>query len=354
MTPALPRSARAVRCGLIAVVGGGLAIGCVEPATPRAVVGREVRIAVDSATTLAGTLTMPVRAAASCAPAVLLLSGSGLQDREGARADVPGYRPWRDVRDALIARGVAVLQLDDRGFGGSTGAFAGATTADFARDAGTALRWLREVPGIDAWRLAVVGHSEGAVEALLVAQADRQLAALVLLGAPSRPGREIARSQRQELVGSDLARWPARERRAVLAAAEAVAESLAVRDPRLRQWFALDPRDVARGVRVPVLLLHGETDRQVPPRHADELADVLRRSGAPVVAVRHLPQTNHLLLADRDGDPQGYGRLPDRRVRREALEALVGFLVTQLSETLPPAKGRASREKPASLRENSC
>jgi pimeloyl-ACP methyl ester carboxylesterase len=337
--------------GLLVAVGCGIGMGCAEGPPPRVGAAHEVRIAVDSITTLAGTLTIPEGDAVTVRPAVLLLSGSGPQDREGARADVPAYRPWRDVSNGLLAAGMAVLQLDDRGVGASTGRFAGATTRDFARDAMAAVRWLRAVPGIDGDRLAIVGHSEGAVEALLVAEADRRVAALVLLGAPARPGREIARWQRQELVGSDLARWPASVRPGVLAVADAVAESLAVRDPWLHQWFTLDPRDIARHVRAPVLLLHGETDRQVPPRHADELADVLRRHEAPVVAVRRLPRTNHLLLPDGDGDPQGYVRLPDPRVRAEAIEALVGFLATHLAVTPPATDGHASTEKPASPRE---
>lgn len=354
---------RAVRCRWVCLVAiGGLGIGCAardaqEPPAPS--VGRDVRIPVDSVTTLAGTVTMPVASPATpsesqpktSVPAVLLLSGSGPQDREGTRADLPAYQPWREVRSALLARGMAVLQFDERGVGASTGQFAGATTADFARDAGAAVARLRAMPGIDAARVAIVGHSEGALEAMLVAGADRQVAALVLLGAPARPGREIARWQRQELVGRDLARWPASERPRVLAAADAVAESLAVREPWLRQWFTLDPREVARCVRVPILLLHGATDRQVPRQHADELAAVLRASGAPLVQVRHLPRTNHLLLPDGDGDPQGYVRLPDQRVRRAVVEAVAEFLGQQLGVTPATADGRSATGKPVFSRE---
>jgi hypothetical protein len=357
------RRAMRRRWWLCLVATGGLGVGCAardahEQPVPSA--ERDVRMAVDSVTTLAGTVTMPVASSATPSesppktpvPVVLLLSGSGPQDREGTRADLPAYQPWREVRSALLARGMAVLQFDERGVGASTGRFAGATTVDFARDAAAAVARVRAMPGIDAARVAIVGHSEGAVEAMLVAGADRQVAALVLLGAPARPGREIARWQRQELVGSDQARWPASERPMVLAAADAVAESLAVRDPWLRQWFTLDPREVARHVRAPVLLLHGDTDRQVPPPHADELAAVLRANGAPLVQVRHLPRTNHLLLPDGDGDPQGYVRLPDQRIRREVVEAVAAFLAQQLDVTPATAERRSATEKPAFPREN--
>lgn len=298
----------------------------------------EVVIEVDSATTLAGTISWPVVAGTGAdtdapravVPAVLLIAGSGPQDRDGARVELPGYAPWRDFSAALVSAGFAVLRLDDRGTGASRGRFAGATTDDFARDAAAAVSWLRRQPSIDRARIALVGHSEGAVVALLAARADPAVGALVLLGAPSRSGREIARWQRQQLVSSDLARWPSTERRAVLAAAESEAEQVAAHDPWLRRWFALDPRAVAASVTQPVLLVHGDTDRQVPPEHADELAVVLRAAGAHV-EVRHVSDTDHLLLPDHDGDPQGYVRLADRRPRTAVIAATTHFLSVHMT-----------------------
>jgi hypothetical protein len=307
--------------------GGAAVAPAVASSSPH---DREVAIAVDAHTTLAGTLSRP-RGVGGRVPAVLLVAGSGPQDRDGARVELPGYAPWRDFRDALLAAGFAVLRLDDRGTGASTGVFAGATTDDFARDAARAVAWLRTQPDIDATRIALVGHSEGAIVALLTARADRALRALVLLGAPARPGRDIARWQREQLVSSDRARWPVAGRRTVLEAADAEAESLATHDPWLRRWFALDPRAVAAYVRQPVLLVHGATDRQVPPEHADELAAVLREAGAAEVDVRHVRDTDHLLLADHDGDPQGYIRLTDRRPRAAIITATTHFLAVHMT-----------------------
>jgi pimeloyl-ACP methyl ester carboxylesterase len=231
--------------------------------------------------------------------------------------ELSGYAPWRELSESLAAAGMAVLRLDDRGTGESGGRFAGATTDDFARDVAAAVRWLRAQPAIDRARIALVGHSEGAVVALLAARADPAIAALVLLGAPSRPGREIARWQRQQLVSSDLARWPGEAHASVLAAADAEAELLAAADPWLHRWFALDPREVAATVR--------------PPAHADELARALRRGGTRPVEVRRFRDTDHLLLPDHDGEPEGYVRLGDRRVRREILAATTHFLSVHMT-----------------------
>jgi fermentation-respiration switch protein FrsA (DUF1100 family) len=160
--------------------------------------------------------------------------------------------------------------------------------------------------------------------ALLVARRDPRVWALGLVGAASRPGREIARWQRATLVAGDLSTWPPAQRAAVLARAESEADAIAATDPWLRTWFSLDPRAIARDVRQPVLLLHGANDRQVPVEQSEELAAALH--DARTVRV---PHTNHLLLDDFDGDPRGYVRLSARRVEGEMLRALVAFLTQQ-------------------------
>jgi hypothetical protein len=303
-----------------------------------AVEHREVRVVVDSAVTLAGDFALPSRpmpsrstlsrptpaATAAPVPAVLLLSGSGPQDRDGARTELPGYRPFLDLADTLLAAGFAVLRLDDRGVGASSGRVDGATTEDFARDAAAAVTWLRGQSRVHPERIALVGHSEGALVALLVARDDPRVWVLGLLGAASRPGRDIARWQRATFVAGDLTTWPPAQRAAVLARAEVDAEAIAATDPWLRTWFSLDPRAIARDVRQPVLLLHGANDRQVPVEQSHELAAVLRDART----VR-LPHTNHLLLDDFDGDPRGYVRLTARRIEKSILGALVAFLAQQ-------------------------
>lgn len=303
----------------------------------RDAVSEEVRISADSGVVLAGTLTRP--ASGARAPLVILISGSGPQDRDGARGELPGYQPFRDLAAALAAEGIAVLRTDDRGTGASSGRFAGATTLDFARDVEASLAWARTRADIDGAHTALLGHSEGALVALLVAARDTAVAGLVLLGAPSRTGRELARWQRAALVASDAAVYPAERRTALLEAAESEAERAAERDPWLRVWFALDPRTIARETRAPVLLLHGENDRQVPVEQAEELAVALRarphsrvraraprRGGTATVLVQRFDGTDHLLLEDHDGDPRGYVRLARRGLRESVVEAIAAWL----------------------------
>ena len=109
---------------------------------------------------LAGTLTIP--AGDGPHPAVVLISGSGPQDRDET---VFGHRPFLVLADYLTRRGIAVLRCDDRGIGESTGDFAVATTPDFASDALAAVAFLRNRPELDHGRTGLAGHSEGAIVA---------------------------------------------------------------------------------------------------------------------------------------------------------------------------------------------
>jgi uncharacterized protein len=278
--------------------------------------------------TLAGTLTRPHGAAP--VPAVVTITGSGPQDRDQALPMVPGYRPFRQIADTLARRGIAVLRLDDRGFGESTGNFATATSADFADDVRAALAWLRSRDDIDGRRLALVGHSEGGLIAPLVAVTDTTLAAIVLIAGPAHTGRRIITYQQRFAIEQSPAIPPALRDSALAVAQRQLEEGMA-QQPWLRFFVDYDPLPTARRVRrTPVLVLQGETDRQVTLDQAAELADAFRAAGNPDVTVKLLPDVNHLLLRDPDGSPGGYAALRDRSVVTEVLGTLADWLTQRL------------------------
>jgi predicted acyl esterase len=93
--------------------------------------------------TLACTLTIPEGGGQH--PAILLVTGSGPQDRDET---VFGHKPFLVVADYLTRRGIAVLRCDDRGTGKSTGRFLGATTMDFSLDAEGAFNYLLKRPEV--------------------------------------------------------------------------------------------------------------------------------------------------------------------------------------------------------------
>lgn len=257
---------------------------------------------------LAGTLLIPKLPRP--VPAVVLISGSGPQDRDG-RLTLPGlegYRPLRDIAHVLAARGVAVLRLDDRGVGGSGADTSGPvpTTWTMAADVQAAIAALRSRTDIDPRRIGLLGHSEGALIAMMVAADDPKLAGIVLLAAPAARGDTILRDQLEEALASmpemsaaskDSARVAQQQLFASLRGDSAPAQAA----EWLRAYIALKPAVFATRVRSPVLVLHGARDRQVPSSHAQSLAEFFRaRAGADVTAVV-LDGLNHLLLPASTG-----------------------------------------------------
>lgn len=289
----------------------------------------DVTVPTPAGHTLAGTLTLPKNAAGRV-PAVVLITGSGQQDRDAYVSLIPDYRFFRQVADSLSRRGIAVLRMDDRGIGGSGGLSADVTTEDFAADIRAGVDWLRMRAEIDPARIALAGHSEGGLIAPMVAAADGRIAAVVLMGAQSWSGRRISDMQIRDAF--------AREGRTGAALDSAVALAIAHRDsvsgsmPWVRWFLAYDPLPSAARLRVPVLVLHGGTDRQVMPEQAEELAAAVRAAGNGDVTVRVFPGLNHLFLADAAGtaDPALYAALPDKRVPPAVLGALADWLAARL------------------------
>ena len=288
----------------------------------------EVRVPMPQGHALVGTLTRPAGAVGRV-PVVVTISGSGPQERDGQIVGISDYRPFRAIADTLGRRGLAVLRLDERGVGASTGAFATATTRDFADDVRAVLAWLRTRPDVDPARLALLGHSEGGLIAPLVAAEDTAVAAVVLLAAPGIPGRQVLDYQSRLGMPREGALPPAR-RDSLLAALSRAVDSAVAQNVWLRWFAAHDPRPVARRVRAPTLVLQGATDRQVTADQADTLVAALRAGGNRAVTRRVFPAVNHLFLADSSGAPGGYLALPSKRLPPTVLGAIADWLATTL------------------------
>lgn len=287
----------------------------------------EVRIPTPNGYELAGTLTLP-REAPRPVPAFVTITGSGQQERDEALPMVRGYALFRQVADTLGRHGVAVLRMDDRGAGASGGDPSQATTADFADDIRAGLSWLWEHPAVDRERVGLIGHSEGGLIALMIAARDSSLAGIVLMGTPAWTGRRVIEAQNRFLLehAPDLTE---RQRDSLLQASMRMVDSAAAPAAWLRFALEYDPLTDARRVAVPVLILHGATDRQVSAPQAEELAQALRESGNRDVTVQVFDDTNHLFLADTSGHWADYGRLSERNVRPAVLGSLVSWVTAR-------------------------
>lgn len=279
--------------------------------------------------TLAGTLTLPAGAShAHPVAAVVTITGSGPEDRDEAIPGVAGYRPFRQFADSLGRRGIAVLRMDDRGFGASTGVNATATSADFAQDIRAGLAYLRTRPEIDASRLALLGHSEGGMIAPMVAAEEPALRAVVLLAGPAYGGRQILQFQLTNLVKHNASLTPA-QRDSALATIPATIDSLG-RSPWMHFFLDHDPLAAARRVKAPVLILNGGTDQQVTPEQVPLLAAAFRAGGNRDVTTRVFPNLNHLFVYDSVGFPGDYGKLQNPVVAPEVVGTLVDWLAAHL------------------------
>ncbi|MDB4914617.1 MAG: hypothetical protein JWM95_2261 [Gemmatimonadetes bacterium] len=289
----------------------------------------DVHFKTSSGIGIAGTLTMPKHRAGARVPAVVLITGSGAQDRDEAVPALGNYRPFREIADTLSRRGIAVLRLDDRGVGGSDAGPAAATSADFADDIRAGLAWLRTRADVDAARLGLVGHSEGGIIAPMIAAKDSTLRALVLIAGQARTGREISAFQRKYQIDHEPS-IAAGRRAAALEESTREVEKIFAAPGWLHFWADYDPLPAARRIRVPTLILQGETDQQVTPEQAATLAAAIRAGGNRKVTTHLFPRMNHLMLEDASGNPKGYDKLPSYAVRRDFLGVLADWLASTL------------------------
>jgi len=154
----------------------------------------------DGKITFAGVLTRPK--VNSMAPAVVIISGSYQQDRDGNMA---GHPIFAQIADHLSTNGIAVLRLDDRGTGKTTGVYETATTQDFADDALTAIRFLKDAKGINPAKIGLLGHSEGGAAAAIAAAKSKDVAFIVSVAGLATSGYESLIRQNEDLVnGSQL------------------------------------------------------------------------------------------------------------------------------------------------------
>lgn len=277
---------------------------------------------------LGGTLTKPIGVRGRL-PAVVTITGSGQQDRDEYIPFAGGIRLFRQVADTLSRRGIAVLRLDDRGLGESTGSAATATTADFANDIRAGIAYLRSRPDIDPDRIGLVGHSEGGVIAPMIAASDPRIRAIAIMAGPADPGIEISMAQNRYLLDRDTALTPAK-RDSMLRAARAALQPARQKLPWLKYWMGYDPAPAARMVKVPTLILQGATDRQVPADQAEKLAALIRSNGNHDVSVHVFPATNHLFITDSTGDFNNYDKLRTNLVAPNILGTLADWFVAKL------------------------
>jgi pimeloyl-ACP methyl ester carboxylesterase len=308
--------------------------------------------------TLAATLSKPEsapkppapgKAPAYKLPAVILVAGSGPVDRDES---VAGVAVFAQLANSLADSGFIVVRYDKRGVGQSGGREESATIQDYADDTRAVVEFLRKRKDADPYRFAVVGHSEGGLVALQAAAgAKDKVTAIALLATPGTTGGELVLEQQRYLL--DHMKLPDDEKQsrielqqriqaAVVGGASWEGIPAAYRrqadTPWFRSFLTFDPTKVMSRVEQPILVVHGNRDRQVPSRHGQLLLDAARaRKKSPEADLVTIEGVNHLFVPAETGDVDEYAALQDKQVSSKVLDALVPWLRAKLHVGAPGA-----------------
>lgn len=329
---------------------------------------RELMIPVNDTISLSGTLTVPADGH-GVHPAVVIISGTGKQDRDGKFGN---HYPFRQIAAFLAQQGVAVLRTDDRGVGRSTGVYADATTRDFADDALRMINILKKQPGIDSTRIGLLGHSEGGAAVMMAAKASTDVAFLITLSGLATDGMTALKLQNHGLIRSARGRDEAWKEAniafldrlfgwvAAVPSSQSLDEPvkaeyynwlkqqpdtllqvlglkyrediyisryLYTADTRwYREMLAYEPADYVPFVQVPVLAFYGEKDVMVPAtENAANLRRLLERGRNTRYRIVECPGLNHMMQHCVYGTPEEYLGL-EGTIAPEVLQALAEWL----------------------------
>jgi len=288
---------------------------------------------------------------------VILITGSGKQDRDET---IMGHKPFAVIADYLTRQGIAVLRIDDRGMGKTTGDHGSSTSADFAKDIEVGIAYLKTRDDVDTGSIGLLGHSEGGLIAPMVAAKTKEVKFIVLLAGP---GEKISKLMEQQAV--DVAATAGMANRYLekyrllyrqLAGtivnepdtAKALSKSIAIfnewqkdkdillvkattgvtnektkvefvnsfvqqlNNPWFRYFLKFDPADYLSRVSCPVLALNGDKDIQVSAApNLAAIQNLLTKAGNSNFKTMAMPGLNHLFQHCKKCTVEEYGELEE-------------------------------------------
>jgi pimeloyl-ACP methyl ester carboxylesterase len=318
---------------------------------------------------LSGTLSLPKTG--DDFPVVILISGSGPQDRDEA---LFGHKPFLVISDYFTNHGIAVLRYDDRGVGQSEGDFKMATSANFATDVESAIAYLKTRKEINKNKIGLVGHSEGGLIAPIVASQSKDVSFIVLLAGTGLRGDKVLLFQ-QELIAkasgiSALEMDKSKQINAKLfemviksddnqklktALTDLINQALTndssarlpkgmkqeafvsmqvsqILSPWMQYFLKYDPSMALERVKCPVLAINGEKDLQVSPKeNLTAIKNALAKGGNKRVTTIEFPRLNHLFQECTSGLPGEYAEI-EQTFSPEVLDQMTNWIITQTRE----------------------
>jgi len=318
---------------------------------------------------LAGTLTIPKEEGVF--PAVILISGSGAQNRD---EELFNHKPFLVLSDYLTKNGFAVLRYDDRGTAQSTGDFASATTVDLASDVESAIVYLKTRKEIDIKKIGLLGHSEGGIIAPMVAAKSKEMGFIILLAGTGIRGDKLllmqqellakASGQSEEVIqetkkvntkvfdivvksnnsntlrtelttflNENLKNNPNQEIPQGMTAEQYVELQVnQISNPWLEFFIKYDPSDALTKVTCPVLAINGEKDLQVPAKeNLNAIENALKKGKNKNVTIKEFPNLNHLFQECSTGLPNEYGII-EQTISPKVLQEIAQWISMQTKE----------------------
>ena len=301
---------------------------------------------------LAGTITRPTGEGPF--PAVVLISGSGSQNRD---EEIMGHKPFLVLADALTRAGIVVLRYDDRGFASSEGDPSAATSLDLANDALSAVTFLASQSFVDTAAIGIIGHSEGGLIGPIVAQQSNLISFLVLMAGPGVKGIEILEDQTaaimraqnipEEIIDQtvalnmsiyhivlDSSKTVAERKEAVhemlatanLAQSAIEAQIQALFSPWYMTFLELDPAIFLQKVTVPVLILQGTKDTQISATlNIPAIEKALQEGGNTNYTTKVYEGLNHLFQPAKTGGVDEYATI-ETTIDPQVLNDIVSWM----------------------------
>jgi pimeloyl-ACP methyl ester carboxylesterase len=313
---------------------------------------------------LSGTLTIPEKG--ENFPAVILLSGSGPQNRD---EEIFGHKPFLVIADFLTRNGFAVLRYDDRGVNASTGDFSKATTYDFANDALAAVEFLKSRKEIDKNKIGLIGHSEGGMIAQIAAVKNPEdvkflimlagvgiegdelilLQSKIIARLEGRPDEEIDKAMINQEKLVSLLKSDKQNNEIEKEIRQIINESFSnlpelsqetkeniekmvdmqiktVMSDWYRSFLKFNPSDYLEKILIPVLALNGEKDAQVPAKeNLLAIEEALMKAGNKNFKIVELKGLNHLFQTSETGSISEYGKI-EETFSQTALDEMINWL----------------------------
>lgn len=327
------------------------------PAQPYPYVTKDVEFTNNyDGAVLSGTLTYPVgydqTKKNNSIPVVLMVTGSGLQDRN---EEAFGHKPFLVIADFLARNGIASLRYDDRGFGKSTGDAKNATTETFKNDAKAGLDCLRSMKEFS--KIGVLGHSEGGTIAFILGAEKAADFIVSLAGTALRGDKIIIEQNRAALAGAGLSQA---EVTAYCAALEMIYEQkregkkhetpekrleeflsdnklslpegakknlltiMQTDNAWMNHFVSYNPAEDIRKVACPVLALNGDLDRQVLSK--DNIPEIKRLlPKGKYNMVKEYQGLNHIFQHATTGAVSEYGKI-EETISEEVLNDIANWI----------------------------